>query len=31
MSSLGQKNVHKSTWYELIGLEWSSYSEFTSP
>ncbi len=25
MSSLSQQNVHRSTWYELIGLEWSSY------
>ncbi len=31
MSSLSQQNVPRSTWYQLIGLEWSSYREFTSP
>ncbi len=23
MTSVSKKNVHRSTWYELIGLEWS--------
>ncbi len=31
MSSLSQQNVYRSTWFELIGLEWSSYREFMSP